>query len=66
MPESPRLPRALQSIRAGGCRCGGRDIRRRAEHRGAGTGAAEPGSLVVTARAQRQVAGLFVTEERMN
>jgi class 3 adenylate cyclase len=27
---------------------------------------AEPGSLVVTARAQRQVAGLFVTEERMN
>jgi class 3 adenylate cyclase len=27
---------------------------------------AEPGSLVVTARVQRQVAGLFVTEERMN
>ena len=27
---------------------------------------AEPGSLVVTARAQRQVAALFVTEERMN
>ena len=62
IPESPRLPRALQSIRAGGCRCGGRyfgdvpNIAARAQ------ALAEPGSLVVTARAQRQVAGLFVTE----
>ena len=33
---------------AGGDRCDGRDIRRRAEHRGAGAGAAEPGAVVVT------------------
>jgi class 3 adenylate cyclase len=39
---------------AGGGRCGGRNFRRCAEHRG----------VVVTARVQRQIAGLFVVEER--
>jgi class 3 adenylate cyclase len=34
------------------------------QHCSAGAGLAEPGTVVVTARVQRQIAGLFVVEER--
>ena len=51
-------------VRAGRGRRGRRSVRRRAERRRAGAGAAEPGSVLVTANVQRQVAGLFVVEEQ--
>jgi class 3 adenylate cyclase len=50
------------AIESGGCI--GRNFWRRAEHRGAGADAGRAGSVVVTERVQRQVAGLFVAEER--
>ena len=42
----------------------GRDFRRRANIAARVQALAEPGSVVVTARVQRQIAGLFVAEER--
>jgi class 3 adenylate cyclase len=50
--------------RPGRNRCGGRDFRRCANVAARVQALAEPGSVLITARVQRQVAGLFVAEER--
>ena len=50
--------------RAGGGRCGGRDFGDAPNIAARVQALAEPGAVLVTARVQRQVAGLFVAEER--
>jgi hypothetical protein len=51
-------------FRAGGAGCIGRNIRRRAKHRGPGAGAGRAGRGRGHGAGARQIAGLFVAEER--
>jgi class 3 adenylate cyclase len=51
-------------FRAGGGGCIGRNIRRRAKHRGPGAGAGRAGRGRGHGAGARQIAGLFVAEER--